>query len=144
MKPTVEKITDKKALDEAFKIRELVFVIEQNVDSEEEYDEFEPISSHFLAKIEDIPVGTARWRFTENGVKLERFAVLKEARGQGVGKALVSAVLQDVNSNPEAKGKKKYLHSQLSAMPLYSTFGFEKVGEMFKECDIQHFKMELE
>lgn len=143
MKPTVEKISDKKSLDEAFKIRELVFVIEQEVDPAEEYDEFEDISTHFLAKLDGKPVGTARWRFTKNGVKMERFAVLEEARGKGVGQALVAAVLDDVNSTPESQGKTKYLHAQLTAMPLYSKFGFEKVGEMFEECNIQHFKMEL-
>lgn len=143
MKPTVEKITDKKALDEAFKIRETVFVIEQEVDAAEEYDEFEETSTHFLAKLEGKPVGTARWRFTKNGVKMERFAVLKEARGMGVGQALVAAVLSNVNATPESVGKIKYLHAQLTAMPLYAKFGFEKVGEMFEECNIQHYKMEL-
>lgn len=143
MKPTVEKISDKKSLDEAFKIRELVFVIEQEVDPAEEYDEFEDTSTHFLAKLNGKPVGTARWRFTKNGVKMERFAVLEEARGKGVGQALVAAVLADVNFTPEAKGKTKYLHAQLTAVPLYAKFGFEKVGDMFEECNIQHFKMEL-
>lgn len=143
MKPTVEKITDKETLDQAFKIRELVFVIEQEVDASEEYDEFEETSTHFLARIEGKPVGTARWRFTKNGVKMERFAVLEDARGQGVGQALVAAVLEDVNASSDAEGKTKYLHAQLTAMPLYSKFGFEKVGEMFEECNIQHYKMEL-
>ncbi|WP_111671440.1 GNAT family N-acetyltransferase [Algoriphagus litoralis] len=140
---TVEKITDKKALDEAFKIRELVFVIEQEVDASKEYDEFESSSTHFLAKLNEMPVGTARWRFTDKGVKMERFAVLSEARGKGVGQALVAAVLSDINGNPMAEGRTKYLHAQLTAMPLYAKFGFEKVGEMFEECNIQHFKMQL-
>ncbi|MBN7811705.1 GNAT family N-acetyltransferase [Algoriphagus sp. H41] len=143
MKPTVEKVTDKEALEEVFKIRELVFVIEQEVDPAEEYDEFEETSTHFLARLEGKPAGTARWRFTKNGVKMERFAVLKEARGKGVGQALVAAVLEDVKSRPEAEGKTKYLHAQLTAVPLYAKFGFQKVGEMFEECNIQHFKMEL-
>lgn len=143
MKPTVEKVTDKEALEEVFKIRELVFVIEQEVDPAEEYDEFEETSTHFLARLEGKPAGTARWRFTKNGVKMERFAVLKEARGKGVGQALVAAVLEDVKSLPEAEGKTKYLHAQLTAVPLYAKFGFQKVGEMFEECNIQHFKMEL-
>jgi predicted GNAT family N-acyltransferase len=143
MKPTVEKITDKKSLEEAFKIRELVFVIEQEVDAAEEYDEFEETSTHFLALLDGNAVGTARWRFTKNGVKMERFAVLKEARGKGVGQALVAAVLADVETTPESAGKIKYLHAQLTAMPLYAKFGFEKVGEMFEECNIQHYKMEL-
>ncbi len=97
----------------------------------------------FLAKLDGKPVGTARWRFTNYGVKMERFAVVKEARGRGVGQALVEAVLEDVDSNPDAAGKTKYLHSQLTAISLYSKFGFEKVGEMFEECNIQHYKMEL-
>ncbi len=143
MKPTVEKVTDKKTLDEVFAIREMVFVVEQEVDRAEEYDEFEDTSTHFLARLEGRPVGTARWRFTKNGVKMERFAVLKDARGKGVGQALVAAVLEDVNSTPDAEGKVKYLHAQLTAVSLYSKFGFEKVGEMFEECNIQHYKMEL-
>jgi predicted GNAT family N-acyltransferase len=143
MKLTVEKVTDKETVQEVFHIRELVFVVEQEVDRAEEYDEFEETSTHFLARLDGKPVGTARWRFTKNGVKMERFAVLKEARGKGVGQGLVAAVLDDVNANPEAKGKTKYLHAQLTAVPLYSKFGFEKVGDMFEECNIQHYKMEL-
>ncbi len=143
MKLTVEKVTDKLALEQVFKVRELVFVIEQQVDPAEEYDEFETTSIHFLASVDGIPVGTARWRFTKNGVKMERFAVLKAARGKGVGQALVAAVLADVNATPEAAGKTKYLHAQLTAVPLYAKFGFEKVGDMFEECNIRHYKMEL-
>lgn len=143
MKPTVEKITDNNSLQEAFKIRQSVFVFEQKVDAEAERDEFEETSTHFLARLGGKPVGTARWRLTKNGVKMERFAVVKEARGKGVGSALVEAVLADIDSDPDTSGKIKYLNSQLTAIPLYAKFGFEKVGEMFEECNIQHFKMQL-
>ena len=130
--PTVEKITTKEGLQAAFDIRELVFVVEQEVDAAEEYDEFEDSSVHFLAKVEGTPVGTARWRFTQNGVKMERFAVLKVARGKGVGQALVAAVLGDIDQHPDTKGKKKYLHAQIHAMPLYAKFGFQVVGDQFE------------
>lgn len=140
---TVEKITTKEGLQKAFDIRELVFVVEQEVDAAEEYDEFEESSVHFLAVVGGTPVGTARWRFTSNGVKMERFAVLKEARSQGVGQALVAAVLEDIKQHPDAVGKKKYLHAQLHAMPLYAKFGFIAVGDQFEECAILHYKMEL-
>jgi predicted GNAT family N-acyltransferase len=143
MKPTVEKVTDKLALELVFKIREQVFVKEQQVNADDEYDEFEPNSNHFLAKIDDIPVGTARWRLTDKGVKLERFAVLEEARGNGVGQALVASVLADIDADPMTKGKTKYLHAQLPAVSLYEKFGFQRVGEMFEECNIQHYKMKL-
>ncbi|GMQ30367.1 GNAT family N-acetyltransferase [Algoriphagus confluentis] len=139
----VEKIFDTSVFEEAVKIRELVFVIEQKVSKADEYDQFEESSTHFLARLDGKPVGTARWRFTENGIKLERFAVLKEARGKGVGKALVEAVLKDISLDTNSNGKVKYLHAQLDAIPLYSKFGFKKVGEMFEECRIQHFKMQL-
>jgi len=139
----VEKITRNDQLKSAYWIREQVFVIEQDVDPKAEYDEFESISKHFIACLDDKPAGTARWRITPNGVKLERFAVLKEVRGKGVGQALVAAVLEDINENPDLKGKKKYLHAQLKAVPLYLKFGFEKVGDLFEECNIMHYKMEL-
>ncbi|TVP53769.1 MAG: GNAT family N-acetyltransferase [Mongoliibacter sp.] len=139
----VTKVMTEEQLNTVFNIREEVFVIEQEVDPSEEYDEFEESSTHFLAKVNDIPAGTARWRFNPNGIKLERFAVVKAQRGKGVGQSLVKAVLEDVSLNQDAKGKKLYLHAQLAAIPLYAKFGFRKVGEMFEECNIQHYKMEL-
>ena len=143
MRLRIEKITDNSLLQEAFAIRNQVFVLEQNVDPALERDEFEAISHHFIAFLDEIPVGTARWRVTDYGVKLERFAVLNQYRGQGIGQELVAAVLKDIASSPEAAGKIKYLHAQLSAVGLYSKFGFEKVGDLFEECFIQHYKMQL-
>jgi predicted GNAT family N-acyltransferase len=135
-------------LDQAFAIRREVFVEEQNVATEEEFDEFETTSRHFLAKYQDdkglsLPCGTARWRRTSNGIKLERFAVRKDFRGKGVGKALVKAILDDVFSMQPEPIESIYLHAQVTAMPLYESFGFKKVGPMFEECDIQHYKMVL-
>ncbi|GAB2606611.1 GNAT family N-acetyltransferase [Belliella aquatica] len=138
----VEKAKTKEQFDAIFKIRKDVFVIEQEVDPAEEYDEFEDSSTHFLASVEGFPAGTARWRFTKNGIKLERFAVLKNMRGEGIGQALVQAVLSDIAESQESKGKLLYMHAQLPAIPLYAKFGFEKVGEMFEECNIKHFQME--
>jgi predicted GNAT family N-acyltransferase len=139
----VEKITNQHLLEKAFQIRKLVFVIEQGVNPTDEYDQFESDSTHFLAFFDEKSAGTARWRFTEKGIKLERFAVLPQERGKGIGKALVKAVLEDLNTNNSAVGKIRYLHAQLEAIPLYSKFGFEKVGEMFEECGIFHYKMQL-
>ncbi|WP_194777132.1 GNAT family N-acetyltransferase [Pararhodonellum marinum] len=144
MEITVEKVKTKEALSDIFKIRELVFVIEQAVAPEEEYDEFENSSTHFIAKVNGLPAGTARWRHTKNGIKLERFAVLKEMRGKGVGQALVDAVLQDIQSDPSNAGKLLYMHAQLSAIPLYLKFGFQKEGDLFMECNIAHYKMSLQ
>ena len=139
----IKKITSQNDLDKAFTIRKVVFVEEQNVPTHEEYDQFEESSHHFLASNEEgIPLGTARWRKTEEGIKMERFAVLKEARGLGVGRLLVKAVLEDINKE-NLSSTLRYLNAQVSAISLYEKFGFETVGEEFLECDIRHKRMEL-
>src|SRR5690606_8697121 len=104
-------------------------------------DEFEEISTHFLARVDGVPAGTARWRPTAKGVKLERFAVLMPIRGMGVGQALVKGVLEDIADQKEHTTQLLYLHAQLPAVPLYEKFGFKKEGEVFMECGIAHFSM---
>jgi predicted GNAT family N-acyltransferase len=141
---TVEKITDLRDLDAAFTIREKVFVGEQNVPADAEYDAHDRTGTtrHYLARVEGQPAGAARWRPTDRGVKLERFAVLPEFRNRGVGEALVHRVLADIRAEaPDAA--QVYMHAQLRAIPLYERTGFQKVGEMFAECDIQHYQMVL-
>jgi len=140
---TVLPISSPADLDKAFAIRREVFVDEQHVSPEEEFDEFEDSSTQFLAVDEGIPCGTARWRRTSNGVKLERFAVLIAFRGKGVGRALVQAVLDSVFSQQPEPIERIYLHAQVTAMPLYASFGFVAVGPMFEEAGIQHYKMVL-
>lgn len=139
----VEKIKTEDQLIEAHTIRRQVFVLELNVAATDENDEHEMTATHFLAHRSGRPVGTARWRFTKDGIKLERFAVLKEERGNGVGQALVSTVLADIKNTPKSTGKLIYLHAQLPAVSLYAKFGFKKVGNIFEECGIKHYQMEL-
>jgi len=144
MTTTVSKVSDIRDLDAAFTIREKVFVQGQGVPADDEYDQHDRqrTTRHYLVRVDGQPAGAARWRPTDHGVKLERFAVLDEFRNQGVGAALVQAVLADVRTEaPDAA--QVYLHAQLRAIPLYERTGFRKVGEMFEECDIQHYKMVL-
>lgn len=140
---TVSLIASPADLDHAFAIRRDVFVDEQHVSADDEYDEFEPVSRHFLACVDDQPVGTARWRRTTNGTKLERFAIRKDCRGKGLGKLLVQCVLADVFGQDDTPVGEIYLNAQLSAMPLYAGFGFVAVGPEFDECGIMHRKMVL-
>lgn len=117
-------------------IRRVVFVEEQNCPEELEY-EFEEESHHFLAFYKDEAAGVCRWRKTNLGIKLERFAVLPQFRRKGVADALVKYVLNEVLKFEELI----YLHAQVSAMPLYLNNGFLADGEMFIEADIEHYKM---
>lgn len=134
----IKKVSDADELEKVFAIRKHVFVDEQGCPPELEW-EHEDESVHFLASVNGIPAGASRWRKTDKGYKLERFAVLKEFRGMGVGQALVRTVLEDLPQDATYA----YLHAQLAAMPLYAKFGFIKEGEQFEEAGIQHFKMEL-
>ena len=138
---SVNKIEDPADLKAAFAIREKVFVEEQKVPTDAEYDEHEDVARHYLARYNGVPCGAARWRKTSNGVKLERFAVLPEYRNKAVGTEILKQVLQDVEGTyPNAE---IYLHAQLPAVPFYARQGFAPVGEKFSECDIEHYKMIL-
>ena len=95
----VKKIETDQELQEAFKIREIVFIDEQECPPEEEFDGLDDESIHFIAYITGEPVGTSRYRTTDKGVKLERFAVLKEHRGKGVGKRLVQTAIGQIASD---------------------------------------------
>lgn len=139
----VRKIQNQEDLEKAFAIRREVFVKEQNVPAQEEYDNYENESKHFLALCNGEPCGTARWRFTEKGIKLERFAVLAPYRKQKVGKAIVEKVLQDIKNNNNYAKKMIYLHAQVQVVGFYEKFGFEKFGEKFQECEIWHYAMKL-
>lgn len=132
------KITKTEDLEKAFAIRDKVFVQGQNVPAHLEH-EHDDIAHHFLATLNKKAVGAARWRKTDNGYKLERFAVLKEARGKGVAKAMIEAVLKDIPQDATYI----YLNAQLEAIPLYERAGFITEGAMFEEAGIQHFKMIL-
>jgi predicted GNAT family N-acyltransferase len=132
----VNKVTTEDVLEKVFNIRRIVFVDEQNCPPELEWEN-EDVSTHFLATIDGEPVGACRWRKTDAGYKLERFAVLQAYRGRKVGQALVAAALADLPGDAEYI----YLNAQLDAMGLYAKFGFVAEGPQFEEAGIQHFKM---
>jgi predicted GNAT family N-acyltransferase len=132
----VHKVSDPAELEKVFAIRREVFVGEQNCPPELEW-EFEDESTHFLAMVDDVPAGASRWRKTDKGYKLERFAVLKSFRNMGVGQKLVKAVLNDLPKDASYV----YMHAQLPAISLYERFNFEKTGREFEEAGIRHYKM---
>ena len=143
MPATASRITDLRDLDAAFTIREKVFVEGQGVPATLENDFHDRTDArHYLAHTaEGMPAGAARWRETENGVKLERFAVLEEFRNQEIGATILHAILAEVRAElPDAD---VYLNAQLRAVPFYERHGFRKEGEMFEEANIQHYKMVL-
>ena len=103
---------DKKLINKIFEIRNQVFVVEQNVDPSEEY-EFEESSIHFLLFEEKTPCATARYRKTEKGIKLERFAVLKQYSKKGYGNTILKRILEELKNNEDVI----YLHGAQEIAP---------------------------
>ena len=134
----IKIIEDQSDLEKAMVIRRRVFVDEQKVPENIEIDEFEALATHILALSDGKPVGTARWRVTANGVKLERFAVLPEYRGSHIGAALLKFTLNNIDTETTV-----YLFSQISAVGFYKKYGFANRGKIFYEANIPHRKMIL-
>ncbi|GAB5523246.1 MAG: GNAT family N-acetyltransferase [Roseivirga sp.] len=137
----VKLVESQDELDQAFAIREKVFTEDLGVEWEETFDRFDQESVHFIAFFDETPAGSCRYRQTEKGVRLERFVVAPQFRGKGVGKRLVQSSLGHIEANHRSPGLLIYLHAQLEVMPLYSGYGFYKVGEMFLEANLEHFEM---
>jgi predicted GNAT family N-acyltransferase len=117
-------------------VREPVFVVEQNVPAELEWDELDPRCRHVLARDDEHrPIGTGRLTPEH---KIGRMAVLREWRGRGVGEALLLALIEQARELglPEVS-----LHAQVDAIGFYEKFGFEPYGERFEEAGIQHQSM---
>ena len=129
--------SDTRLCTEIFRVRNEVFVSEQQVDRAEEFDSYEESSLHYLGTWNGEPAGTARWRITKGGIKLERFAVLLPLRKNGIAAAILKAVLKDV----VPLKKRIYLHAQVTAVGFYEKYGFKKEGPMFSEANIDHFVM---
>ena len=119
-------------------VREPVFVVEQQVPLELEWDELDPKCRHVIARDDaHRPIGTGRLTPEH---KIGRMAVLKEWRGRGVGEALLLALIEQARELglPEVS-----LHAQVDAIGFYEKFGFEGYGERFEEAGIQHQSMRL-
>jgi predicted GNAT family N-acyltransferase len=124
----------------AMQIRTVVFVDEQKVPADLESDGKDPEADHYLLFIDDLPVGTARRRFTDYGIKLERLAVLQEHRGRGYAHELMKYLMEDCLLH----GKRIYMHAQKGVEDIYKKYGFAIVGEKFTEAGIEHYKMEYQ
>ena len=136
LKPVVTPIDAWRMVD----IRHRVFRIEQNVPYEEDevYEE-ELQAKSFLICLNEVAIGTIRYRHTDEGYKIERFAILKEYRNKGYGKESFEFFANYIASkfNP----CKIYFNSQIYIKDLYKKLGFIEEGEPFLEAGIEHIKM---
>lgn len=138
--------SDPAAFTQAQDLRQVVFVQEQQVPADLEWDEYDATAWHFLV-IDDTsaePVATGRMRpkdttlGTAGPVKIERMAVHKAARGQGVGRRLLEAMLAAAKEQGYGEA---LLAAQRHAQGFYESLGFTAEGEMFLEAGIDHVWM---
>ncbi|MET8078383.1 GNAT family N-acetyltransferase [Streptomyces sp. NPDC005303] len=132
-----------------FTVRKEVFVGEQGVPEDIEYDAYDAVAVHVLAVREDgVPLGTGRLLSGEAAAgktggdasvgSLGRLAVTQEARGLGVGAALVRAV----EDAARARGLTAVdLHAQTHALGFYERLGYVAYGPEFPDAGIPHRAM---
>ncbi|PFY73166.1 GNAT family N-acetyltransferase [Bacillus wiedmannii] len=134
-------ITELTDLETAFHIRKEVFVKEQNVPLEDEFDTFDKIAEkckHILVYYNDLPVGTGRIRFVDGAGKLERICILKDYRTYGLGKVIIQT-LEEIARNKQVTKMK--LHGQTQAEGFYKKLGYQTSSDVFMEDGIPHILM---
>jgi len=119
-------------------VRRAVFVEEQNVPENIDFDGSDTDFIHVLATDKNgRPVGTAR--INHKG-RIGRMAVLKNYRRQGIGRKMIQALMDYGRKNSITDF---HVSSQITAVGFYKKMGFEPFGEEFLEAGIKHIKMKL-
>ncbi|MFJ8244334.1 GNAT family N-acetyltransferase [Peribacillus asahii] len=137
----LKRITVDNDLKKAFQIREEVFVEEQGVPVEAEFDEFDTLNGqceHILVYYNEQPVGTGRVRVVDGAGKLERICILAPYRKFGLGKVIIKA-LEEIAKEKEISRVK--LHGQTQAEGFYEKLGYQASSDVFIEEGIPHVLM---
>ncbi|GGP15066.1 GNAT family N-acetyltransferase [Oceanobacillus neutriphilus] len=138
---TCKIVTDELDLQKVFEIRKEIFVKEQEVAEEEEFDEFDSLDAdcdHILVYYDNKPVGVGRIRAVEGIGKLERICILKPYRQYGLGKTVVKSLEEIALEKGLTKAK---LHGQTHAEGFYHKLGYETASDEFMEDGIPHYLM---
>ncbi len=136
-----KKITLDNELKIAFDIRKEVFVKEQDVPLEDEFDDFDTLNGqceHILVYYNEQPVGTGRIRVFDGFGKLERICILKPYRKFGLGKIIIKALEQIAEKKGATQVK---LHGQKQAEGFYKKLGYKTSSNIFMEAGIPHILM---
>ncbi|MCH1626267.1 GNAT family N-acetyltransferase [Ferdinandcohnia quinoae] len=133
-------VTIEKERQDAFHVRKIVFVDEQNVPLEEEIDQFEDDATHFVLYDEEKPVGAGRFRVIDDIGKVERICVLSTHRSKGAGKIIMNKIEEFAKEKGISTLK---LHAQTHAENFYKKLGYETASpDVFLDAGIPHVTME--
>ncbi len=118
-------------------IRHEVFIVEQQVPEELEWDGVDADCRHVLAldKSLDLPIGTGR--LVPDG-QIGRMAIRKDYRRQGIGYAILQKLIELSIRDGQTQ---VFLHAQLYAVAFYQKAQFKVSGETFMEAGIAHVTM---
>ncbi|MFT7145087.1 MAG: putative GNAT family N-acyltransferase [Alphaproteobacteria bacterium] len=139
----IRLIGEQAELEQSYKLRRDIFMDEQSVTEEEEFDGLDDTCTHYLAKVAGIVAGTVRLReISIDEIKIERLCVAKDYRGHGVGRQIMKKILKDIQ---DKNIKTVLLSGQTHALGFYQSFGFKPYGDEFMDARIPHrnFKLEL-
>lgn len=117
------------------RIRESVFIAEQAVPAELEWDAEDATATHFLALEGDYPIGTAR--LLKDG-HIGRVAVLRDWRGMNVGGRIMAAVIEEALRQGL---NKQFLTAQVHASQFYERLGFKVISDEYLDAGIPHVDM---
>ncbi|UCB53998.1 MAG: GNAT family N-acetyltransferase [Thiotrichales bacterium] len=118
-------------------IRKSVFIDEQHVPKELEWDGQDAGCTQFLASLNSTPVATAR--LTSQG-QIGRMAVLGDFRDRGIGSRLLKTVLDQAQREGH---EQVFLHAQVNVINFYEKHGFVAEGDVFVDAGIDHISMRL-
>ena len=121
-------------------IREKVFIQEQKVTPQLEWDGMDEKAIHFLVFNDKAAIGCARAIVIKDHMQLGRMAVLKEYRGQGIGSALLEKAMTIAKLNQLSA---IYISAQCHAIDFYKKFGFEVKSDIYLDAEIPHRDMTL-
>lgn len=122
-------------------LRRIVFIEEQGVAEADEVDDLDDQAIHILATQDARPIGSARLLTMGNVGKVGRVCVLRDARGTGLGAALMQAAVAQFRTIPGITKVK--LGAQLQALSFYERLGFTSYGPVFLDAGIEHRDMVL-
>lgn len=123
------------------RLRRIVFIDEQGVSEADEIDDRDGEAIHLLATDDGRPVGTARLLVEGDTGKIGRVCVLQEARGTGLGAALIRAGVERFRQVPGVAEVK--LGAQVHALGFYERLGFAAYGPVYDDAGIDHRDMVL-
>jgi predicted GNAT family N-acyltransferase len=135
----IVEVGDRGAMEQAWAIRRTVFIEEQHVPAAIEMDEDDAHAFHVIAFDDDTPVGCGRMVPHGDRVKIGRMAVLRERRGEGIGRQILEYLMESARRQGF---RKAVLHAQLHAEGFYLKNGYVPEGEVFEEAGIAHCAME--